>query len=112
MDITLCIDKLLPAAQYGGVPGTTKAEFDSLRWEDSRTKPTWQQIQDAWPLVQIDLENQETYKQLDDSDKTMFRKIDDLYEALIKSGTIKKSDLPNYFNDEIDARKTLRAKIK
>lgn len=48
MDIALTIEKLVPAAQYGGsVTANNKAAFDAIRWEDSRPKPTWAEIEAA-----------------------------------------------------------------
>ncbi len=52
MDIALILDWLLPATEYGGVPGSTKVEYDTLPWEDKRTKPTWTEIEAAWPAVE------------------------------------------------------------
>jgi hypothetical protein len=49
MDIALAIEALLPAAEYfGSTTDNTKDCFDNLDWQDSRTKPTWKQLQDAW----------------------------------------------------------------
>lgn len=45
MDVALKIDALCPAAQYGGsTSSNTEAEFDTLRWEDARPKPTWAEL--------------------------------------------------------------------
>ena len=44
-DTALALHILLPGAQYEGNPGKTKADFDSLRWLDQRTKPTWAAVQ-------------------------------------------------------------------
>jgi hypothetical protein len=93
MDIALCIDKLLPAAQYGGVPGTTEEEYNTLRWEDERTKPTWQAIQDAWVLVQVDLAKDIIREQLADLDKYMPRPVEDSYVILTSTGNIAIVDL-------------------
>lgn len=47
-DIRLAIHLLVPEAQYGGaVVENTKEEFDALRWEDERKKPTWKQVTDT-----------------------------------------------------------------
>lgn len=38
MDIALAIEKLVPQAKYGGsTTASTKAQYNSLRWEYSRT---------------------------------------------------------------------------
>lgn len=45
-DIALAIEKLVPGAKYGGsTTSNTKAQFDSLRWEDERKKPTWEELE-------------------------------------------------------------------
>lgn len=45
------------------------------------------------------------------SDLNMPRIIEDIYDALISKGVIKKSDLPKSATDTIDARKTGRGKL-
>jgi hypothetical protein len=53
MDIALAIESLLPAAQYfGSVTDNLKHCFDDLDWQDSRAKPTWKQLQDAWVVLE------------------------------------------------------------
>lgn len=53
MDVALSIEHLLPAAEYGGVTQeNTQEEYDALRWEDSRPKPTWAQIEAAWIVIE------------------------------------------------------------
>jgi len=53
MDIALAIEALLPSAEYfGSTTANTKKCFDDLDWQDSRTKPTWKQIQDAFLTVE------------------------------------------------------------
>lgn len=53
MDIALTIESLLPAAQYfGSVTDNLKDSFDNLDWQDSRTKPSWKQLQDAWVILE------------------------------------------------------------
>ncbi len=55
MDIALCIEKLLPAAKYGGsTTANTKEAYDKLRWEDERNKPTWEELQGADVLVVVE----------------------------------------------------------
>ena len=45
MDLALCIEKLVPQAEYGGsTTANTKEAYDNLRWEDKRKKPSWQEI--------------------------------------------------------------------
>jgi hypothetical protein len=39
-----------PNYQFGGsVTDNTQAAWDAVDWEDSRTKPTWAEIEAAWP---------------------------------------------------------------
>lgn len=38
------IHNLVPGALYGGVPGTTEAEYNNLTWYDTREQPTWEEI--------------------------------------------------------------------
>jgi len=45
-DVALCIEKLVPAAKYGGsTTDNTRECYDKLRWEDARKKPTWEEIE-------------------------------------------------------------------
>lgn len=56
MDIALAIEKLVPRARYGGsTTSNTRSQFESLRWEDDRKKPTWKQLEKAWSDVESDL---------------------------------------------------------
>jgi len=111
MDTALCIDKLLPAAQYGGVPGSTEEEYNSLRWEDERTKPTWSAIEAAWILVQVDIANEVVLKQLSATDATMPRPLEDVIDLLITKNTIIKADLPQAVQMTYDLKKSLRATL-
>jgi hypothetical protein len=53
MDVALAIEALLPASEYfGSTTDNTKDSFDNLDWKDSRTKPTWKQLQDAWVILE------------------------------------------------------------
>lgn len=111
MITSLCIDKLLPAAQYGGVPSSTEEEYNSLRWEDERTKPTWSAIEAAWILVQVDIANEVVLKQLSTTDTTMPRPLEDVIDLLITKNTIIKADLPQAVQTTYDLKKSLRATL-
>jgi len=68
MDIALAIEALLPAAEYyGSTTANDKDCFDNLDWQDSRTKPTWKQLQDVWvtlePKLVSDAEAKATQRQ-------------------------------------------------
>ena len=93
MIISLCIDNLLPAAQYGGVPGSTEEEYNSLRWGDERTKPTWKQIQAVWLLVQKDLAKDAIRGQIAALDKYLPRPNEDQYDILITAKLINTASL-------------------
>ena len=56
IDVALAIEALLPAAEYfGSTTANTKECFDNLNWQDSRTKPSWKQVQDAWVILEPQL---------------------------------------------------------
>jgi hypothetical protein len=58
MDIALGIEALLPAAEYfGSTTPNTKQSFDDLEWLDSRSKPTWKQVQDAYDKLPDEVKN-------------------------------------------------------
>ena len=48
----MIIHVLVPGAEYGGVPGATKAEYAALRWNDEHPKPTWTAVTAVWPAVE------------------------------------------------------------
>lgn len=53
MDVALTVEALVPAAEYGGsTTRNTKYSFDKLRWEDSRKKPTWKELEAAWAALE------------------------------------------------------------
>ena len=46
MDVASRLDALVPAAKYGGsLTANTQGAYDALRWADTRTKPTWADIE-------------------------------------------------------------------
>jgi len=60
MDVALAIEALVPAAQYGrSTTKNTKYCFDTLRWEDSRKKPTWKELETAWVALEPTLPDPE-----------------------------------------------------
>jgi hypothetical protein len=49
MDIAICLDRLVPDAEYtGSTSGDDEASYNALSWTDNRPKPTWQDILDEW----------------------------------------------------------------
>lgn len=60
IDIAITLDKLVPQAEYGGsLTENTKESYEALRWEDSRPKPTWEQIEAEWIIVNSELKKQD-----------------------------------------------------
>jgi hypothetical protein len=73
MDIALAIESLIPGAKYGGsVSLHSEAAYDSLRWEDDRTKPSWAAIEGAWAII----ETQVAAKELATAARTAIAKSD------------------------------------
>jgi hypothetical protein len=61
LDVAIGIEELIPQAKYGGSTfNNTEEEFDNLRWEDVRPKPTWQQVVDAYNQWVIDTPDRES----------------------------------------------------
>ena len=56
IDVAMAIEALVPAAEYfGSTTANDKDCFDNLNWLDTRTKPTWKQLQDAWVSLEPQL---------------------------------------------------------
>jgi hypothetical protein len=56
IDVAMAIEVLVPAAEYfGSTTANDKDSFDNLNWLDTRTKPTWKQLQDAWVILEPQL---------------------------------------------------------
>ena len=112
MNVERCLDKLVPAAKYGGVafPNTEEA-YNSIRWEDERSKPTWQDILDIWPSVEADLISLDYQKQLGETDNDFIRVLDDLITVLTSTGVIVLDDLPTEAKTKYNNRKSLRENI-
>lgn len=46
LDLARCLEVLVPAANYSGAfNDNTLTEYERIHWKDSRTKPTWEQVQ-------------------------------------------------------------------
>jgi hypothetical protein len=46
LDLARCLEVLVPSANYSGAfNDNTQTEYERIRWKDSRTKPTWEQVQ-------------------------------------------------------------------
>lgn len=52
IDIALCLHLMVdPQYQYyGSVTSNTQEQYDSIRWEDERQKPSWQELNVWWEL--------------------------------------------------------------
>jgi len=58
IDVALGIEALLPSAEYfGSTTANTKQSFDDLNWLDTRPKPTWKEVQDAYNALPEDIKN-------------------------------------------------------
>ena len=72
MDIALALEKIVPAAQYrGSLTDNTEESYNALIWEDSRQKPTWEELQTKELEVLIDSIRLERDKLLGNTDKCM-----------------------------------------
>lgn len=58
MDIALAIEALVPNANYfGSTTGNTKKDFDALVWNDSRPKPEFTALQNAYDALAEEIKN-------------------------------------------------------
>jgi hypothetical protein len=56
MDVAIALEILVPAACRGGsLTDNTRAQYEALRWEDERPKPTWAELESAWAAQQPEL---------------------------------------------------------
>lgn len=63
MDTAASIENLLPATKYGGATSeNTEAEYDALRWNDSRPKPTWAEILASFAIIEDSLKPRQRKK--------------------------------------------------
>ena len=53
MDIALTLVYLIgDGCQYGGCTfDNTEDEYNALRWEDERKKPTWKELKAGWEII-------------------------------------------------------------
>lgn len=53
-DVALILEKLVPAAKYGGsLSGNNEESYNQLRWNDERPKPSWQEILDEYKILDL-----------------------------------------------------------
>jgi len=58
MDVALGIEAILEKAEYfGSTTANTQECYDALIWMDSRIKPTWTQIYDAYQALPESIRN-------------------------------------------------------
>ena len=58
MDIALAIEALVPNANYfGSTTSNTKKDFDALVWNDSRPKPEFTALQNAYDALAEEIKN-------------------------------------------------------
>ncbi|MEW6775043.1 MAG: hypothetical protein AB1405_01995 [Bdellovibrionota bacterium] len=121
MDVAFCLAFLRPAPQYFGCldPGTIASEFggdpraayEKIRWHDPRPKPTWEEIEAAWPEAQKQIEAEGKKERLAATDGGMMRLSEDLVDALLRKGVIAETDLPTEAVAKLQERRTLREGI-
>jgi len=88
MDVSLAIEKLLPAASYNGsLTANTETAYSCLRWKDERKKPTWEELQNAWALIEINKETEEERLVIEAKIQAEIRKI--AIERLKEKGEIR-----------------------
>lgn len=64
MDVALALESLVPAACRGGsLTDNTREQYDALRWEDKRAKPTWEELEEAWAASLPVMERQDFKEQ-------------------------------------------------
>ena len=57
MDLALAIEAIYPGAEYFGATNeNTKEQYDSLDWRDSRTKPTWAELETVYDAIPTEAE--------------------------------------------------------
>lgn len=84
MDIALCLERLVPQAEYSGsVTDNTKETYDKLRWDDKRKKPSWGELVQMYPVVKKENESEEN---IETTETLIERKIREMVDpkALIK----------------------------
>ena len=112
MDISLCIDAIVPKAQYfGSLTDNTQESFDNLIWNDKRVKPIWNEIESVWILVQKDLENEIILNRLENTDSKISRALEDNVDLLISKGLVSIKDYPKEFQTVYNLKKELRSQI-
>lgn len=59
IDIALTLDYIYPKTKYGGCfQNNTEEEYNSIRWEDERKKPLWEEIINTWEILKINIKKQ------------------------------------------------------
>jgi len=57
MDIAKAIELLVPEASYfGSVTSNQKSDYNNIIWNDTRPKPTWKELEQAWQEYNPDTE--------------------------------------------------------
>ena len=79
MDVLLCVESLVPGAEFFGHP-LNEADWKQVDWRDARPKPTWKELEAAWPKVAIP----EAPPPVEDRIKTLEATVEDLKTRLAK----------------------------
>ena len=101
IDVALAIELLVPAAQWqGSVTDNTEESFNNIRWEDSRKKPAWADLESAW----ADYEAQQVIREkLERQTQTDSELVEPQWQALIKVVAGKLGETKDALEAEIKA---------
>ena len=56
MDIAIVLDRLIPGGDWqGSITENTEEVYNKIRWNDDRTKPTWEEMVAAWIIIKEDI---------------------------------------------------------
>ncbi|MCK9324154.1 MAG: hypothetical protein M0P69_01520 [Bacteroidales bacterium] len=85
-DVALAIEALVPQAKYGGsTTSNSKQQYDSLRWEDVRKKPTWEELEAVViPEPEVVPTLEQRLKSVEDKVKVIDTNVKGLKEAEVK----------------------------
>lgn len=113
MNLALCIEKLVPAAEYfGSVTSNTREAYEKLEWLDSRKKPTWDLIASVSQLVEDEISNEQIKKQLAGTDLRMPRDTENLFDKLVEKNVLSLAEMPSEFRDMYSLKRNLRGQLK
>jgi hypothetical protein len=87
MKISAAINALLPQAEYSGmIDNNTKKEYDAIKWNDKREKPTWKALKAA--SVEVEAAETTTSTARLVADRIELYKLEDARDRAQKAGDI------------------------